>query len=650
MIDFLDNLQNYSLAKLLNDFYNLMDEMPNGKLNDTFAANHMNEIIDGKMSKTFQCNQMDCVCLMRHFKDFSMKNKDYAQKKKLYFIDEDTSDDFDDLYYEKHKNIKASKHQLDIVKNKVKQKEVTLEIVVQELLDKIHCFVCHPVSMHEWMQNLSAYDEEKKQLDDTRILDGDLKRIMQTIENKMSQWKRIKNMRSINNDLFFQKYTTKLDKTAQMGKHYDYKHVDAKYSNLKTEMLARQRNLNAFAWNDTYKWSSMITKSHKSRKMMTNKDATASIEFIFCLVLYCNHMQIRNGFVSSSNYTEYANMGRILQQNVKIFGVDWNGIINGNNLYHCIVSDDNDLSLRLLGDNRVTFNGPISMTNSFLNIALFESTCIGQENGDRFVFCLANPQSSKYIDCAFVNLYSFEHEMFFMNDCDEQMFHVSNILNIGNGINYILYLRAFKLFDYLMMDNNKENDLKYNLLFDEVAKRELFDDRVQRTLRTLMQCMALNNDEMVQYTVDYDDGSIPLHFEQLFFEICQRKMNIKLNKKAFMNLKDESIERMMFCEYFSIFKQSNVAQSISLNKVKNICPNLVRIYSDFILLNDENVKVLLRMLKENKRGKLNEICIVLNNNQSPNIQKIFNVYRELHKCHWKLMLDDNILKFNVIDK
>merc|ERR1712228_367421 len=151
---------------------------------------------------------------------------------------------------------------------------------------------------------------------------------------------------------------------------------------------------------------------------------------------------------------------------------------------------------------------------------------------------------------------------------------------------------------------------------------------------------------MVKYGMDYDE-SVPLHFEQLFFEICQKKINIKMTKNAFMNLKNKTIEKILCCEYFAIF-QNGKTESISLYKVLNICPNLIRIYSDFIVLNDENVKMILKILKQSVVGKLREIHIVLNNNQSPNIQKIFNAYRELRKCHWKLLLDGNLMKFSVI--
>ena len=89
MMDFIDNLQNYSIIKLLDDYYHLIDfhskhlieEKINNNNNDIIIINNNNNDI----YKLINCNGNNCVALMRHYKDLSIKNKDYKLKKKIIF-------------------------------------------------------------------------------------------------------------------------------------------------------------------------------------------------------------------------------------------------------------------------------------------------------------------------------------------------------------------------------------------------------------------------------------------------------------------------------------------------------------------------------------------------------------------------------------
>ncbi len=206
-----------------------------------------------------------------------------------------------------------------------------------------------------------------------------------------------------------------------------------------------------------------------------------------------------------------------------------------------------------------------------------------------------------------------------MND-GQMMFFIANIINIINGENYILYLNAFKLFHFVFMDNTKQNEVKYGLLFDNIKKQQLFCPENQQILEKL-------------FTNDNDDN-ISANIKPLFRKICQSKKNIKINNNSFINL-NENIKKMF----------SNDNESILINKILKICPKLIKIHSDSIYLNDENVEKILQLFELNiQTNQLNEINIVLNNKQSPNIGKILNKYRELQHSHWSLNIDGNILK------
>ena len=74
MMDFIDNLQNYSIIKLLDYYYHLIDFHSKHLIEENI--NNNNDIY-----KLINCNCNDCVALMRHYKDLSIKNKDYKLKK-----------------------------------------------------------------------------------------------------------------------------------------------------------------------------------------------------------------------------------------------------------------------------------------------------------------------------------------------------------------------------------------------------------------------------------------------------------------------------------------------------------------------------------------------------------------------------------------
>ena len=448
MIDFMENLENYNVVQLLNDYYHLVDfHKPQTRRVqlDSDANDNGNS---GK--KMFQCERMDCVSLMRHSKDLGIKNRDYRRKKVLYFIDEDDTDDFDELYYEikRATNSRATATELIDAKDAAKQKEVSQEIIVQEILDKIHCFLCHSLATPISIDNGSFYDDTNDDINSGSnpgdISDGDLVEILHGIFSKMPEYRRIRNIRSNRNDPLFSKFTTKLvdplffrnngdhkmeeidDEELNMdlngtpltpqsrpnwiGRNFKYNEMEPKYGNLKQEMLSGY-GLDIGAWNDLYDLSVVIQRSYKTRKMSRRRrrrshsllngqngsspsppqllNEAVSSEFVLCLLLYCSFIQIRGLFLSTFQqstssmgakvYSIFANMGRIVRENVNAFGREWMWPTTSQKkervqLYHCMECvDGDDAAISLLQSAQLVFNGPVSMTSNLLTAVLCES-------------------------------------------------------------------------------------------------------------------------------------------------------------------------------------------------------------------------------------------------------------------------------------
>ena len=156
----------------------------------------------------------------------------------------------------------------------VKLKEISQEIILQEILDRIHCFLCHNISFDS--QLLS----DNFNIDPRKIKDVELKEIVNKILNKMNEWQRIKNIRQKKNDLLFNKFTTNLNQNMmehkeendnnplKIGTGFVYEFIQFKYSNLKQEILSSEKNysLDIFSWNDIYDLSPLFFNHIKHEK------------------------------------------------------------------------------------------------------------------------------------------------------------------------------------------------------------------------------------------------------------------------------------------------------------------------------------------------------------------------------------------------
>ena len=272
------------------------------------------------------------------------------------------TDDYDYFYYQNNQqqnDIDLAK--LEKEKNRAKLKEISQEIILQEILDKIHCFLCHNISNHDILKTLN-YD-----IDIGQCLDDEIQEIVYKVINKIHEWQRINNIRP-RNDMLFNKFSTDLtinnehkndedhNRVIHIGSNFDYKYMNAKYNNLKNEILSKEDNkhyhLDIYAWNDIYDLSLVIKQSYKTRKMsqISNQDESVSIEFIICLIIYCNYIQIRNDFLSTyydddSKHSAFANMAQILKHNIDKFGNEWNWSQNNKPnqyLYHCVTPFETD--------------------------------------------------------------------------------------------------------------------------------------------------------------------------------------------------------------------------------------------------------------------------------------------------------------------
>ena len=232
----------------------------------------------------FRCERMDCVSLMRHSKDWGVVNRDYRKKKVLYFIDEDRSDDFDAVYFAQRARAKGSKQdveELESAKDAAKQREVSQEVIVQQILDKIHCFLCHSLTAPPigtasggGGDAVSSFYGGGDGVGCGSVSDGDLVGILHGIFSAMPEYRRIRNIRSNRHDAMFSKFTTKLTPSADgggdavaaadhkmedidddevgpdgakltaqsgpnwIGRNFVYDFIEPKYGNLKEEMLS----------------------------------------------------------------------------------------------------------------------------------------------------------------------------------------------------------------------------------------------------------------------------------------------------------------------------------------------------------------------------------------------------------------------------
>lgn len=219
---------------------------------------------------------------------------------------------------------------------------------------------------------------------------------------------------------------------------------------------------------------------------------------------------------------------------------------------------------------------------------------------------------------------------------------MGTVMNVLQGRNYGPYFEAMKLFDYVLRENTKSNELKFGILMDNVRKQKLLALPVQQALRRLLGYdHDADGSSSGPISGNDVDNEVPEHIEQVFNMICERKRNIIVEMTAFWSLK-EDLRECIGTEDFA---------SLSLRTLNFICPNLQSIHSDAMVLNDENVTAILEMFQMKKDvSDLCEIRITLNNAQSPNIQKLLRNYRNLGNCRWTLNLDGNVLKLNVLPR
>eukprot|EP01084_Bolivina_argentea_P062482 114267_1 len=442
----------YSICELLNDFHHLM------------YKHSFDEIY--KCLKV-KCNAFthQCGCLLRNNRDRSAMNDD--KRKELYFGCTETE-----------------------------------EVITQQTLDRIHCYLCHSydcgllLTQTERKQTIENENKEdnfnfnfnmiklhsmlSKKQSLRRNVCGDVRSGVNNkysfglesnnnndMENKSNELQTMVS-NTVNTYDFGIRYCYFNEKGGERRWGSDVYHISPIYSCIKTEMLRNKISpITITQWNDILKGAENMYGTDKAKSIIVSCDhcvaATArarikngeqiSLNHLCSVLIYCNNDKVQYEFSKTyrklndieginsliKRHSEFAYLGYFLRNAVWQYGTSEFDDNYSQMVYHGIPSN-------MLFTGTIAFiNGPFSTTSEIVVAVNFSANngIVLQLSMDHISMC--QPQQ-RYFDCDWISDYPNEKEKFFLDSSFvARKFIIHKIIDTKTNEDYKQWMHCFNL-------------------------------------------------------------------------------------------------------------------------------------------------------------------------------------------------------------
>lgn len=489
---FLDNLQNYDIIQLLNDYKYILNNYNNNismQYLSLYLSFQLGPIIDNSKCIMFRRNN-------RNRKTFNFQ---------LYFLD----------------NFDAK------------------EIVIQQQLDKIYSFL---MCSSFYFKN-NDYYFNKPNDDDYDNKDNDDESTFNHMMKKLEKHKKeLIEIRGYDR-LKYTKYLTKIEEEKKMvssaqsaphklhhGYQFGYRYhywnyyksfdedwnyfVESKYGNLKDEIL--NLNISINQWNIVYNKASQLLlmiyckQNLKARKgfvkdYQIEQDSLIDIHHVMALLFYTNfdflNCLLRDSYIKNSNdetYIElkerhsiFANFAKLLVESVHVFGDEMS---KKEQYMHCI---DNEILFAIFCGE---FHIPTSVTSKLSVAHTFNGDNLNKRG---LMLILGSDFRARNFDLSWISDESHESEKLFIGG---QYLEIRSIIDIKTKENYQFYMDAIKIFQ--------------TLIDGEYLMHKISNSIISILIEMINNELIKTNDSKINKDLKYK-YNIPIFIDKIFNNYCK---------------------------------------------------------------------------------------------------------------------------------
>ena len=346
------------------------------------------------------------------------------------------------------------------------------EVNLQQILDKLHCFLMHSIDFgfvltQKDEDEIDHIADDDFKGSDVELLDEKLKKL-----HGFLKWKKVQNInvhermkynkfgQNDPNNKYYANVTYLYEEQNKMNEDEEYLFVAKKYASLKEEMLSNEvyRTSNE-QWLDLTEKASDFMRCKEMKNMRASKPADMvpndcelvvdnepiGIEHIISVLLYCNFNELsyhlRSTFYRvfddednkslAQRHSEFANWSHMLRNTVICFGES----VGNNEFYHSV-----DTQV-MFGDFEFSFNGPLSTSSEYMLSYLYP-------NSKGLTLKLSDDckQSGlKYFACDWISDFMQESECLLFGSHINRSISIANITNSLYSHDYSLYIDAINV-------------------------------------------------------------------------------------------------------------------------------------------------------------------------------------------------------------
>ena len=599
-------LKNYTIKDLLNDYYHIkMYHCESTKSSKRNKDEMMSDVIKTAILDPDICsyfkknigtkcsNVTKCICIKRLCNE---KQENQAKRRNLYLLNDDI-------------NISNTKE--------------TVEIVTQQILDMIYCYVFHlsycirnviGENKNKFVTITKSDKEEEKpdqqsiENDEDKDDDEDKENgenededgpPMRSMERQYSRWDSHHGADIAYND----NNNVVIDKMKDTA-------TTPKYSSIKFEVLNCDNNITEQEWIEIYYKSELLLQSFKSLKLKCKKDLMIEdndkkvikknehfkTEYVLAISLYCNHDSLRNELIMSyrnqggniikNHYHKFYHFGLILYIIINGYGRNMydtkNNIssMESTSFYHCFSNPV------LFQNLRCDFNGgPVSMT--IVPSIVFTSMYIDKfKQGIIVEMDIISSGMTNYFDVSIYSNFAYESERLFYGKISLSITNIieSDISSSNDNKNgktmtkfnyHSNYLNAITLLRMIIGDCTMQKVYYQNEI---ICERLTLLISLEINYRRMLSINKQKNKNMNKRTSNKQ--LVPEYIGKLFHSWC-------MNTKGVIVLKLDDIQKLSQTRLQSYFLVKPRVRSIKMRKMEKK-PMKKNIKNDTIKENDNN--------------------------------------------------------------
>ena len=396
--------------------------------------------------------------------------------------------------------------------------------------------------------------------------------------------------------------------------------VEAKYGNLKDEILNLSVSLNQ--WQIVYqKASQLLSMIYCKQKMTARKgfvkdyqieeDSLIDIHHMMALLFYCNFDYLTNSLKDSyvkqskqETYIElkqrhgvFANFAKLLVESVHVFGEEMS---KKEQYMHCI---NNEI---LFGVFSAEFHSPTSVTPK-LSVAHTYSGDNWRKRG--LMLILGSDFRARNFDMSWISDESHEMERLFIGG---QYLEIRSIISITTKENYQFYMDAIKIFQ--------------TLIDGEYILHKISNSIISILIDMINNELIKTNDSKINSKIRYK-YNIPIYIDKLFNNYCKNIVREITIRMCYLSSKYISVSLR---KYFI----GNNDNMLKLDILFNLFPYLQKLRVTYeqnqgIILNQSSYEYFLNFLdsQSSRDGfQFNELLIRPNDIKSKRIDPMIQKY------------------------